>query len=105
MALKLMDVILDEAKQNGARMVVLETQTCNLKAISFYKKNGFDIIGFDSYLYSNEDLERHEVILSIVIEHIWVLELGVFLKIMQRQSIYMKSLDFKNMVYSREHLN
>ncbi len=58
---KLMDVILDEAKQSGARMVVLETQTCNLKAISFYKKNGFDIIGFDLYSYTNEDLECHEV--------------------------------------------
>ena len=58
---KLIDVILDEAKQSGARMVVLETQTCNLNAISFYKKNGFDIIGFDLYSYSNEDLVRHEV--------------------------------------------
>lgn len=58
---KLMNVILDEAKQSGARMVVLETQTCNTNAISFYKKNGFEIIGFDLYAYSNEDLERHEV--------------------------------------------
>lgn len=42
-------------------MVVLETQTCNTNAISFYKKNGFEIIGFDLYAYSNEDLDRHEV--------------------------------------------
>lgn len=62
---KLMDVILDEAKQSGARMVVLETQTCNLNAISFYKKNGFEIIGFDLYAYANDDLERHEVRLEM----------------------------------------
>ncbi|MDD6468029.1 MAG: GNAT family N-acetyltransferase [Erysipelotrichaceae bacterium] len=58
---KLMNAILDEAKQSGARMVVLETQTCNVKAISFYQKNGFEIIGFDLFAYSNHDPERHEV--------------------------------------------
>ena len=42
-------------------MVVLETQTCNENAIAFYKKNGFDIIGFDLYAYSNTDPQRHEV--------------------------------------------
>ena len=44
-----LDVILSEAKESGARMVVLETQTCNENAIAFYKKNGFEIIGFDLY--------------------------------------------------------
>ena len=58
---KLIEVILLEAKQSGARMVVLETQTCNENAIGFYKKNGFDIIGFDLYSYSNDDPEKHEV--------------------------------------------
>mgnify|MGYP003292419884 FL=1 len=57
----LMNVILDEAEKSGARMVVLETQTCNENAIAFYKKNGFDIIGFDLYAYSNTDPQRHEV--------------------------------------------
>ena len=57
----LMETILQEAKQSGARMVVLETQTCNENAIAFYKKNGFEIIGFDLYSYSNEDPEKHEV--------------------------------------------
>lgn len=42
-------------------MVVLETQTCNENAIAFYRKNGFDIIGFDLYAYTNTDPERHEV--------------------------------------------
>ena len=56
-----METILQEAKQSGARMVVLETQTCNENAIAFYKKNGFEIIGFDLYSYSNDDPNRHEV--------------------------------------------
>jgi len=29
--------------------------------IVFYRKNGFDIIGFDLYAYTNTDPERHEV--------------------------------------------
>ena len=56
-----LDVILSEAKGSGARMVVLETQTCNENAIAFYKKNGFEIIGFDLYSYSNDDPEKHEI--------------------------------------------
>ena len=57
----LMDTIIGVAKSLDARMVVLETQSCNEKAISFYKKNGFEIIGFDLYAYSNIDAQRHEV--------------------------------------------
>ena len=57
----LMEAILKEAESSEARMIVLETQSCNEKAIAFYKKNGFDIIGFDLYSYSNTDPERHEV--------------------------------------------
>lgn len=57
----LMDTILHEAKENGARMVVLETQSCNENAIAFYRKNGFEIIGFDLYAYTNNDPQRHEI--------------------------------------------
>lgn len=57
----LMEVIINEARSAGARMIVLETQSCNEKAIAFYKKNGFEIIGFDLYSYSNNDPGRHEV--------------------------------------------
>ena len=42
-------------------MVVLETQSCNENAIAFYSKNGFEIIGFDPYAYSNIAPERHEI--------------------------------------------
>ena len=58
---RLMEAILKAAESSGARMVVLETQTCNENAIAFYKKNGFAIIGFDLYSYSNTDPEQHEV--------------------------------------------
>ena len=42
-------------------MAVLETQSCNEHAISFYKKHGFEIIGFDLYAYTNIDPDRHEI--------------------------------------------
>ena len=57
----LMNAILCEAKESGARMIVLETQTCNENAITFYRKNGFELIGFDLYSYTNSDPERHEI--------------------------------------------
>ena len=59
--MKLMEMIMDEAVRSDARMVVLETQTFNYKAISFYKKNGFHIIGFDRYAYSNNGPEEHNM--------------------------------------------
>lgn len=58
---KLMEAILQDAKKSGARMVILETQTFNYKAISFYKKHGFEIIGFDRYCYSNKGPEEHNM--------------------------------------------
>ena len=57
----LMEQIMKAAEASGARMAVLETQSCNEKAIAFYKRNGFELIGFDLYSYSNTDPERHEV--------------------------------------------
>lgn len=62
---KLLDAIQTVAASSGARMIVLETQSCNENAIAFYRKNGFEIIGFDLYAYSNDDPERHEVRLEM----------------------------------------
>ena len=62
---RLMEAILQTAESSGARMAVLETQTCNESAIAFYRKSGFDIIGLDLYSYSNHDPERHEVRLEM----------------------------------------
>ena len=64
---RLMAAIQQEAATRRARMIILETQTCNENAISFYKKNGFDIIGFDLYSYSNTDPERHEVRIDTIL--------------------------------------
>ncbi len=49
------------AKNAGARMMVLETQSCNLPAIRFYQSQGYAIGGFDLFHYSNEDSQNHEV--------------------------------------------
>ena len=39
----LIETIIETAKSSGARMAVLETQTCNERAIAFYKKHGFPL--------------------------------------------------------------
>lgn len=54
----LIERIIEAAQKTGARMIVLETQSFNSKAISFYKKSGFEIIGFDRYAYSNNGPEE-----------------------------------------------
>ncbi len=61
----LMGLAAKAAKEKGARMLVLETQSCNVPAIAFYLKQGFDLIGFDSAAYSNEDVKRQEVRLEM----------------------------------------
>ena len=53
--------IFTEAIASGARMIVLETQSYNSKVISFYMKNGFEIIGFDRYAYSNNGPKEHNM--------------------------------------------
>ena len=62
---KLMESILEEAVRSGARMAVLETQSFNFKAVSFYKKHGFQIIGFDRYAYSNRGPEEHNMLIEM----------------------------------------
>jgi ribosomal protein S18 acetylase RimI-like enzyme len=49
------------AKKLGARMLILETQSCNVPAIDFYRKNGFKLIGLDVACYGNRDIEQKEV--------------------------------------------
>ena len=57
----LMDAILTEARRSGARMAVLETQSCNERAIAFYRRSGFRLIGCDLFSYTNRDPARREV--------------------------------------------
>lgn len=58
---ELMAVAKEQAVLEHRRAIILETQSCNVGAISFYQQEGFEIIGFDSCCYSNRDLERREV--------------------------------------------
>ena len=58
---QLMDKAKSRAKQRGARMLILETQSCNVNAIGFYLHEGFDLVGFLSCDYSDTDIERKEV--------------------------------------------
>ena len=53
------------AREKGARMLVLETQTNNATAIDFYLRFGFDLIGLDTAAYSNDDVGKREVRLEM----------------------------------------
>ena len=50
-----------EARRAGARALVLETQSCNHPAISFYRRQGFALTGLDLTAYSQTDVEKQEV--------------------------------------------
>jgi ribosomal protein S18 acetylase RimI-like enzyme len=56
------------AKEKGARMLVLETQTNNADAIDFYLRFGFHFVGLDVAAYSNDDISRKEVRLELGLE-------------------------------------
>lgn len=61
----LMNYAVKIAKEKGARMLVLETQTNIDTAINFYLNFGFELIGFDTAAYSNEDIGKKEVRLEL----------------------------------------
>lgn len=58
---RLMDKAKEIAKTQNRRAIILETQSCNTKAIGFYLSQGFEIIGFDTCCYTNDDIARREV--------------------------------------------
>ncbi len=58
---QLMNIAKTRAKELGCRSIVLETQSCNEKAIEFYFSQGFSLVGFDTNCYSNEDIEKKEI--------------------------------------------
>jgi GNAT superfamily N-acetyltransferase len=57
----LMNLAKEQAKLQGRRAIILETQSCNVRAIAFYLSQGFELIGFDSCCYTNLDVERQEI--------------------------------------------
>ncbi len=58
---RLMNFAKEQAKLQGRRAIILETQSCNVRAIAFYLSQGFELIGYDSCCYTNLDVERHEI--------------------------------------------
>ena len=61
----LMKRAVEVAKERGARMLILETQSNNAVAIDFYLRLGFQLVGFDVAAYSNEDVDKKEVRLEL----------------------------------------
>ncbi|MBO4748801.1 MAG: GNAT family N-acetyltransferase [Lachnospiraceae bacterium] len=57
----LMNIAKQKAKEQGRRAIMLETQSCNVRALAFYRAMGFQMIGFDTCCYTNHDIERQEV--------------------------------------------
>ena len=62
----LMNKAKEIAKAHGRRALMLETQSCNVRAIAFYKSQGFQLMGFDTCCYTNRDIERREVRFNLV---------------------------------------
>lgn len=62
---RLMDIAKTQAKKRNSRMLILETQSCNVNATGFYLHEGFTLVGFSSCDYTNDDLDRKEVRLEM----------------------------------------
>ena len=61
----LMAIAKGEARLMGNRAVILETQSCNVDAIAFYRAEDFHLFGFDRSCYADNDIERGEVRLDL----------------------------------------
>lgn len=57
----LIEIAKEQARHEWHRAIVLETQSSNVKAIEFYQHEKFDLIGFDTCSYTNDDIKRKEV--------------------------------------------
>ena len=57
----LIDLAKEKAREQGRRAIILETQSCNTAAIAFYRRQGFQLIGYDTCCYTNNDVQRREV--------------------------------------------
>ncbi|MBO4866996.1 MAG: GNAT family N-acetyltransferase [Ruminococcus sp.] len=62
---RLMDIAKKMAKEQGRRAIILETQSCNTNAIGFYLHQGFELVGFDTCCYTNDDINRREVRINL----------------------------------------
>ena len=62
---RLMDKAKEVAQKQKRRVIMLETQSCNTNAIGFYLHEGFELIGFDTCCYTNNDICRREVRINL----------------------------------------
>jgi GNAT superfamily N-acetyltransferase len=62
---RLMDKAKEIAARQKRRAIFLETQSYNTKAIDFYLRQGFSLIGFDTCCYGNNDIARREVRINL----------------------------------------
>lgn len=62
---QLMDKAKEVALRQNRRAIILETQSCNADAIGFYLHQGFELIGFDTCCYTNNDIGRREVRINL----------------------------------------
>ena len=62
---RLMDKAKEVAVAQKRRTIILETQSFNTNAIGFYLHQGFEIIGFDTCCYTNNDIGRKEVRINL----------------------------------------
>jgi predicted N-acetyltransferase YhbS len=58
---KLINIAKEQLRHENRRTLILETQSCNVPAIDFYFHEGFNLIGFDTCYYKNNDIKRKEV--------------------------------------------
>lgn len=62
-------LLIEKAKQTAEkedyRIIVLETQSCNVPAIDFYRSQGFVFSGTNLHFYSNNDISENEVMLEM----------------------------------------
>ena len=62
---QLMNKAKEVALCQNRRAIILETQSCNTNAIGFYLHQGFELIGFDTCCYTNNDIGRREVRINL----------------------------------------
>jgi ribosomal protein S18 acetylase RimI-like enzyme len=57
----LLQFVEENARKKGQRSLVLECQNTNTKAVDFYIRNGFELVGFDLEAYTEEQGNGIEV--------------------------------------------
>jgi ribosomal protein S18 acetylase RimI-like enzyme len=57
----LINKLVEKVKDTDFRAIGLETQNTNVPAIAFYYKMGFELDGFDTSYYTNNDLLKDEI--------------------------------------------